>query len=149
MSPNKKNENMGGVFAPEFIFVDQVKSTFIEQITASMYVVCTDKWIPFPEGKTEISVQPYADVLYDVNCTIKIPRTNITDEFRLLIEQMKMRTVIIRYKQSDGLYRVIGSKQNALSLIIEDSAPQVTSFNGSILTFSGLQPHQQLMYKFI
>jgi hypothetical protein len=145
MSPETKNENMGGIFQPGFLFADQVNNTFVEQITTSLYVVSAEKWCPFPDGRTEISVQPQDDTLYDVTCSIRIPLPNVTDEFRLLVRQMKMRPVIIHYKQSDGVYRVIGSKLNPLSLTVEEPVPQVRGFNGMILTFAGVQPHAQLL----
>ncbi len=147
MSLNQKNENMGGIFSPEFMFAEYVEMCSVVKQQASVYMECVQQWHSFPDCKTEISVQPNNDNMYDVSCIIRIPRSNITDEFRLLEKQLKMRPVVIRYLTANGMLCIIGSKINPLSLIVEETAPKVQDFNGMILSFSGVQQHRQLLYR--
>ena len=149
MSPDRKNENMGGIFDAEYAFADQIRTCTAVEPTASMYFVEGQKWQPFPhQNKIKIAVQPQDNgIIYSVTCNINITRPNISAQFLQMIEQMKIRPILIRYKQSDELRRVIGSKANPLLLIVEDSTPEINEFNGIILTFAGVQPHRQLLYE--
>lgn len=143
-------DNMGGISCAWFIFPQLVKSIVTDSGLARVTLTTGSQWVPIHPGRygVTVKVEPQtaeAGTLYNVSCTIQIPKQYMNADRIAFCERMNRLGGVMKYRNFNGDLFVVGSDRFPLKCNFETLHPSSPGgFSGYKLTITGKQLHPQL-----
>lgn len=143
-------DNMGGVSYAWFVFPSDVQSIVTDGVLSRVNLKAGSNWLAIRPGRygVTVKVEPgrsEAGTLYNISCTIQIPKQYLDANKITFCERMSRLGGIMKYQNFNGDRFVVGSDRFPLKCnfeILHPSSPG--GFSGYKLTITGKQLHPQL-----
>lgn len=143
-------DNMGGISYAWFILPVDVQSIVTDNGLSRINLKAGSQWKPVHPGRygVTVKIEPQrseAGTLYNVSCTIQVPRQNLDASGIAFCEQMTRMGGIMKYRNFNGDLFVVGSDRFPLKCNFEILHPNSPGgFSGYKLNITGKQLHPQL-----
>ena len=143
-------DNMGGISYAGFVLKKDVQSIVTEKVMSRVNLKAGCQWFAIHPGRYGITVKvepqkSESGTLYNVSCTIQIPKQYLDTSGIAFCERMNRLGGIMKYQNFNGELFIAGSDRFPLKCnfeILHPSSPG--GFSGYKLTITGKQLHPQL-----
>ena len=143
-------DNMGGISYAWFVFPSDVQNIVTDNNLSRVILKAGSRWQAIHPGRygVTVKVEPQrseAGTLYNVSCTIQIPKQYLDTNGIAFCERMSRMGGIMKYRNFNGDLFIAGSDRFPLKCDFETLHPSSPGgFNGYKLTITGKQLHPQL-----